>query len=436
MQVNHICFSERKINQFFSSFKAKSLAKKVGATIRKPRKVSCIDIIIGFWKLQSIGKFSYDKWAEQVGLINGVTISGQALWKRIRPEMVTLLKILLEKSFKQKVGNFVDSKIFKSFNNVFIQDATHFKLPRAMAKYFPGSYSPYGKSSTAKVQATFNLKRGIYTGFTLSSFRDNDQKESPEILKSIKENDLIIRDLGYFVLNVFSLISKKKAYYLSRLRFGISIYDKDSIQRIDLFKLLYKQEGPLDRIVLLGKKEKLKCRLVAIPVPEDIKNQRIRKAKKDRNKSSNHSKEYYKALGYTFFITNVLDDVWSIEDVSNAYRSRWYIETLFKGWKSSLRMKNNIPEKYITKTRVEFFIYASLLMTNILVLPLFLAVNSIKNEKISIIKLCSYVADNITRVLQADNSNMLINHIKYSCAYETRRSRQNSLEIMYLQTLG
>lgn len=432
MQVNHINLSGHKVNYFFSSFKAKSLAKKVGATIRKPRKISCIDIIIGFWKLQSIGKFSYDKWAEQVGLIKGVTISGQALWKRISPEMVVLLKMLLEKSFKQKIGSFVDSKTFKPFNNVFIQDATHFKLPRIMSKYFPGSYSRYGKSSTVKVQATFNLKSGIYAGFTLSSFRDNDQKESPEILKHIKENDLIIRDLGYFVLNVFSLISKKKAYYLSRLRYGISIYDKDSSKKINLLKLLSKHGNSLDMIVLLGKKEKLKCRLVAIPVPDNVKNQRIRKAKADRNKSSNHSKEYYKVLGYTFYITNVLDDVWSIEEINNAYRSRWYIETLFKGWKGSLRMKNNIPERYISKTRVEFFIYASLLMTNILVLPLFQVANGMVNKRISIIKLCSYVADNITRILQSNTSNMLINHIKSSCMYETRKSRQNSLEIMFM----
>ncbi len=38
-------------------------------------------------------------------------------------------------------------------------------------------------------------------------------------------------------------------------------------------------------------------------------------------------------------------------------------------------MENNVPPKHITKTRVEFFIYASLLMTNILVLPVFLLVN-------------------------------------------------------------
>ena len=432
MQAIHIKYSDRKISHFFSIFKAKSIAKKVGATIRKPRKISCIDIIVGFWKLQSIGQFSYDKWAEQVGLIKNVTVSGQALWKRIRPELVDLLKILLNKSFKQKFDTFIDSSVFKSFKNVYIQDATHFKLPRILHEFFHGSYSRYGKSSTAKIQATFNLKRGLFSNFSLNSFTDNDQKESPEVLKKLKANDLIIRDLGYFVLNVFSKIDKKGAYFLSRLKYGIALYDVISHNRIDLKRLLEKNAGTIDMIVFVGKKEKLKCRFVAMPVPEEVKNNRIRKAKRDRNKYANHSEEYYIMLGYTFFITNVSDDVWSANAISIAYRSRWYIEILFKGWKSSLRMKNNIPEKYITKTRVEFFFYASLLMINILVLPLFLLASSFNNVNISIIKACSYVADNITKIFYSRSMGALISHLKYSCKYEVRKGRKNSLELMYI----
>lgn len=434
MQANHTSFSDDKISCFFTSFKAKSIAKKVGATMRKPRKFSCIDIIISFWKLQSIGEFSYDKWAEQIGILRNTNVSGQALWKRIRPEIIELLMILIDKSFKQKLDKFIDNKVFKYFNNVLIQDATHFNMPRPMAIHFPGSYSRHGKSSTAKVQAIFNLKRGIYSSFTLSSFRDNDQKESPNILNNLKKKDLIIRDLGYFVLNTFYLINKKGAYYLSRFRYGVSVFNQETNEEIDLNRFLNKNDGYIDMIVKIGKKEKLKCRLVAIPVPEKVANERKRKAKLDRNKSSNHSKEYYKMLEYTFFITNVLSSVWSIKDISDAYRSRWYIETLFKGWKSSLKMKNNIPERYITKTRVEFFIYASLLMTNILVLPVFInttkALKSKTKKNISIIKLCSYISNNIARIIQENSMKTLVNKVKYSCLYESRKSRQNSLELM------
>ena len=103
-------------------------------------------------------------------------------------------------------------------------------------------------------------------------------------------------------------------------------------------------------------------------------------------------------------------------------------------------MKNNVPPKHITRTRVEFFIYASLLMTNILVLPVFLLVNktvecTIK-KSISIIKLRSYISNNIALIIQNNSMENLISHAKYSCLYESRKSRKNSLELMQTYPLG
>jgi hypothetical protein len=38
--------------------------------------------------------------------------------------------------------------------------------------------------------------------------------------------DLLIRDLGYFVLKVLGGIIEKKAFFISRLRYGITLYDE------------------------------------------------------------------------------------------------------------------------------------------------------------------------------------------------------------------
>ncbi len=75
-----------------------------------------------------------------------------------------------------------------------------------------------GGNTTAKIQATFNLRKGLFSSFKLASFRDTDQKDSSRILAMIQENDLIIRDLGYFVLNVFENIIKKKSVFLKSLK--------------------------------------------------------------------------------------------------------------------------------------------------------------------------------------------------------------------------
>ena len=329
MQVNRVPLSNDNIRQIFGRYKTKSLAKKIGASQRKFRKFSVVDIIISYWQLISVGEFSYDKWATQISLLTNKSISGQAVWKRIGPEMVELMKQLLQKSFKQKYDTLIDSALFQFFPNVYIQDATHFRLPRFLSSIFPGSYSKFGKSATAKIQAVFNIRRGVFSGFELASFRDNDQNDANKITKCLKENDLVIRDLGYFVLKVFSNIAKQRAFFLSRLRFGVIIFDKETLKPLDLQKLLKKKKGIVDIRVKLGKQEKLDCRLVAVPVPQDVANKRKRKAKKDRNKKANHSKEYLNLLGYTIYITNVSEDIWSIEQIEKAYRSRWYIEILF-----------------------------------------------------------------------------------------------------------
>jgi len=51
-----------------------------------------VDIIIRYWQLISVGEFSYDKWTTQISILINKSISGQAVWKRIVPEMVELMK--------------------------------------------------------------------------------------------------------------------------------------------------------------------------------------------------------------------------------------------------------------------------------------------------------------------------------------------------------
>lgn len=433
MQRNRIHYSEFKVSSFFAKVKAKSLAKKLGAIKRKSRKFTVVDIIIGYWHLLSTGDFSYDKWARQISLLTNKGISGQALWKRLGHEMVILLKELLQKSFQQHSNSFITPAMFDFFSNVYVQDATHFSLPRVLSAIFPGSYSKYGESATAKVQAIFNISKGIFSCFKLTSYRDNDQADSSRIIDQLNEKDLVIRDLGYFVLNTFSEIIRKKAFFLSRYKYGVSILDIRTGKPLNLFNLLKKKNGTIDMKVKIGKMKGVECRLVAIESPQGVANERRRKARADRNKAANHKKEYMELLGYTIYITNVPVEVWSIKQVEKAYRARWYIEILFKSWKSYLKMKNNIPARYITQNRAEFFFYASLLMVNVLVLPVFIKAYTkglVEKKYLSILKTCDYISSNINIFLNEYNHIWLINDIMRSCLYETRKSRINAIEYL------
>jgi hypothetical protein len=433
MQAKRIPFSSNKVRHFFKYHRVKSLAKKLGATYRKDRKFSVVDMILGYWQLMSIGEFSFDQWASQISLLTRKPVSGQALFKRMRPEMILLLKSLLVKSFQSSPRSFISEDVYSHFSNVLIQDATHFSLPRSLSHLFPGSYSRYGPNSTAKVQATFNMKKGSFVDFNLQCFRDTDQKDSNRIASGINKGDLIIRDLGYFVLPAFNQIIQKGGYFLTRLKYGCNLFDKDTGCPIDLFRLLKKGKDRIDIPMKLGNEHKVPCRLVCLKVPKEAANRRRRIAKNDRNKKANHSKKYLSMLDYTIFVTNVEKDVWSVDQVEKAYRGRWYIEILFKGWKSHLRMKNLIPERYINQTRAEYFFYASLLMVNILVLPTFLislTAASHKNKFISILKVCSFISNNMSLIIKQSNQEYIYRFIFKACKYETRKDRTNMLEFL------
>jgi hypothetical protein len=433
MQAERIQLSGRKIRDFFARHRANSLAKKFGATHRKHRKFTIADMVISYWMLTTSREFSFDKWATQISILRKVSISGQALWKRMKPEVNLVLKELLNKSLQHHQGKLIDKGVYKSFKNVFVQDATHLSLPRCLAAVFPGSHSKYGATATAKIQAVFNMKTGRFTDFLLQSFRDNDQKDSPRLLEKVSKGDLIIRDLGYFVLSVFERIKDNGGFFLTRLPYGIKLITEETEQPIDLVKLIEKQQGIIDMNVKMGNKQKVSCRLVGVKVPEQVANERRRKAKKDRNKKAKHSKEYLFLLGYTFYVTNVDQKIWSPNDIEKAYRGRWYIEILFKGWKSHLRFNCTIPERYINQARVEFLIYTNLLLITLLVIPAYIFAHDSamkKGKYASILKVCSFIANNLALILVTNKPVKLLNLIQKLCLYESRKDRCNAIEYL------
>jgi len=326
--------------------------------------------------------------------------------------------------------------LFGSFACVYIQDATHFSLPKVLAKAFPGSYSSNGESATAKVQAVFCLTNGIFSNFLINSFRDTDQKDAPRIIEQLFKGDLLIRDQGYFTLPSFKKILEKGAHFLSRLKFGVGVYYLETGERINLLEHL-KKHGFIDQWVAIGDKTKVTCRIVAVKLPADVASQRRRKAKQDRNKKTNHSKEYFALLDYSIFITTVDDKVWSCDHIVKAYRCRWYIEILFKGWKSGLKINFNIPQQYVSKQRAEFFFYAVLLMVNLLVMPVFchaLVKGFEKGRVISILKTCQFIAGRLFQIVRLKRLDKLLDQILYHCAYDKRKDRINAIEMMFFET--
>lgn len=96
----------------------------------------------------------------------------------------------------------------------------------------------------------------------------------------LEENDLILRDLGYFITNKFIEIEKKKAFFISRWKVSENVYkNKEDKEPLDLAGFLDKHavKGLVDIQLFIGT-ERLPVRLIANQISEEGYNQRLRNA--------------------------------------------------------------------------------------------------------------------------------------------------------------
>ena len=412
--------------------------------IRQDGLISGLDFLMGFFSMVSGGYNTLLAWAQEVGAFSGNLISPQALQHKLQFRHIDFVKNLLGQILANQLNTQQKRSkmgVFDGFKRVFLEDSSCFALPSKLYDFFKGSTNKYGSSATARVQLRLELRSGQYTNLELQSFRDNDQKFAADICQVLEQGDLVIRDMGYAVLDAFEKIDKKEAFFLSRLRFGINVYDAQTGAEIDLLKLLRKLrhngQGQLDIEVLIGKEKKLRVRLMAAKVPPQVEQQRKRKANKDRSATANHSKKYMEFLGWTLMVTNVQSEIWTIKQALHAYSCRWYIEIVFKCWKSELNLakyfsdkKSMIPSRAII-TFYLLLIWVTLFYSN---WYHFFMINiaQLYNKWVSPLKFAQFARRNFSELLCADDLCHFIPQVlRYAC-YDKRKTTTNMMKNLYL----
>lgn len=224
------------------------IAKTTSFIQRKSSKISGSN----FFRLMTIGYFG-DATISLEGLLDilgsigqKVDMTKQALQKRItNKKAVAFMKEVFAHTYKEHLTPIIDKiglSIFLSFNKVFLQDSTQIELHEHLAEAFKGSGGSASKSSM-KIDLIYELRQYVVEKLMISSGTIPDQKRAESILSVIEKGDLVIRDLGYFVIEVFRKISKKGAYYLSRYKHGVNVYlsDAESAEAVDLITLIQKK---------------------------------------------------------------------------------------------------------------------------------------------------------------------------------------------------
>ena len=307
-----------------------------------------------------------------------------------------------------------------------------------LAEAFKGSGGSASKSSV-KIDLIFELKNHIIEEISLNKGVVPDQSLAGTILNHIQPNDLVIRDLGFFKIDILEKIDKKDAFYLSRLPKSVNVYQSDSknASPVNLPSWLDKKfpsHAEIDVEIYIGN-NKMPCRLIAYKLPEEIINLRRRKAgEAAKKKGRTVSQDSLKWLDFGFFITNVPRNIWPADVVGTIYRMRWQIELIFKTWKSLLNihiLKGTRPE------RIKCLIYGRLIVITVMTMIYGYAFQYAKNtaeREISAFKLFAWLKRN-GRLLKAVHKksakkllNDLVKNISKVC--KQKRARKTSLQLV------
>jgi hypothetical protein len=171
-------------------------------------------------------------------------------------------------------------------------------------------------TAAAKVQVLFDLLQEQFIHFAITPFTVTEQTAASWSLPFLKAGDLLIRDLGYFVLPVFQKLQQRSIFYLSRLKYGVTVLESIQTTPLDLCKLL-KRQGSVDLQVRLALQHGLLTRLVAIPLSPAEAARRRRKAKTNRDRRCQPSQAHLYLLGWNIFITNVEATTLSVPQIAH-----------------------------------------------------------------------------------------------------------------------
>ena len=407
------------------------LACQVGFKRRKQRKIAPTLLLKAFCLASLYAPVSFAGLAFQLGLLIHDVISKHGIAHRMSSACVEWVKTVLFAVLAQRV-DFPTLKrkgVFATFQRVLLQDSTCLALADRLASFFPGSRNQRKAFACLKIQVVYDLLQECFVGFRLSGFTRNDQAAAPDILAIARPGDLILRDLGYFVLSVFEVLVARGICFGSRFRSDVALLEPLTERPLNLLKHL-RRYRVLDQVLWLGKDHHLPVRVVALPLAPAVAAERRRKARQNRDRRCAPSKVQLELLGWEIFITNVPQTVWPSATVAEVYGLRWRIEIMFKAWKSHFRLATLSAH---SAQQVQVLLYARLLIISLFQVHCFFPLNqgalAQHQTPISLLKFARCVAHPLVVLLlpnaQCDQTAWFSRLLLKYCAYEKRRKRKN-----------
>lgn len=157
-----------------------TLSYNTGLIIRK-REITT-ESILDASVLSSIqGNSSYNDLSSLMDNNSNISVSRQAVSKKINKNCRDFLQGLIGIVIKKRVSKPYSSKIINKLNykRIIVQDSTIIKLPLSLFKLFSGVSNGHSKSTNVRVQVVYDLLSEQFIYFKIDSYSVNDLKAAP-----------------------------------------------------------------------------------------------------------------------------------------------------------------------------------------------------------------------------------------------------------------
>lgn len=270
-------------------------------------------------------------------IIEDLNISEQAFNERFDARAAECLRRVLEAALNQLLAAQPEAiPLLHRFATVAIEDVTIIGLPAELAQQFPGcgAADPQAGLAGWKLLTRWDVTTGKLEIRPPAPARDSERTLA-EDLAQLPPNSLRLCDLGFFDLKRLAADQQKGIHFVSRVPARLNVQHGES-PSMNLAAWLEQQTTDrIDTEVVLGTKARLSCRLIALRVPADVAEKRLKRLRKKARKKGRKLSERQRILcQWTVLITDLPVETFTIEEICVLYRVRWQVELLYKAWKS------------------------------------------------------------------------------------------------------
>ncbi len=302
----------------------------------------------------------------------GVKVSQQAIEQRMSSASVALMREVWEAG----VGHLISSEptsveLLSRFAGVYLQDGTIISLPDSLHEQWPAG----GQQAAMRVQVRMQMQTGAVAGMWVQSSQEAE-RSGEAVSTPLPCGSLFLADTGYFTLTQMRERTQAGQWFLTQAKASVRVRDDQGVWH-DLLSFVRAQpEGDIDTQVVMGKREQVPVRLIAVRVPGEQAQKRCaravarithppkgaqarrvgeRKAKHQRQGKQKHKKvsaARQRLSDWTILLTNVPQEQMSVEEALVLARYRWQIELYWKLWKQEGKVDtwhSNKAERILTE---------------------------------------------------------------------------------------